>query len=132
MRRFELFEIHDHRWCPAILRNLFTDALQALFFESVHEPGRVSPLWCGFFMLSANALSWPRVANDRHCTGVVVVIESAVLHGEERPVQENIVARHRDESRRLQDKIKDSRSLAVIIVAKLDLHSQRLPLERAA
>lgn len=31
MRRFELFEIHDHRWCPAILRNLFTDALQAIW-----------------------------------------------------------------------------------------------------
>ncbi len=27
----ELFEIHDHRWCPAILRNLFTDALQAIW-----------------------------------------------------------------------------------------------------
>src|SRR4051794_32661589 len=31
MRRLELFEIHDHRLCPAILRNLFTDALQAIW-----------------------------------------------------------------------------------------------------
>jgi hypothetical protein len=31
MRRFELFEIHDHRCCPAVLRNLFTDALQAVW-----------------------------------------------------------------------------------------------------
>jgi hypothetical protein len=31
MRHLELFEIHDHRWCPTILRNLFTDALQAIW-----------------------------------------------------------------------------------------------------
>jgi len=31
MRHFELFEIHDHHWCPAVLRNLFTDALQAVW-----------------------------------------------------------------------------------------------------
>ncbi len=31
MRRLELFEIHDHRWCPAVLRNLCTDALQAVW-----------------------------------------------------------------------------------------------------
>ena len=33
MRRFELFEIHDHRWCPAVLRDLFTDALQAVWMR---------------------------------------------------------------------------------------------------
>jgi hypothetical protein len=47
MRRFELFEIHDHRWCPAILRNLFTDALQAIgmMFDSY----RMSKLQSTFY-----------------------------------------------------------------------------------
>ena len=31
MRRFELFEIHDHPWCPTLLRDLVTDALQAIW-----------------------------------------------------------------------------------------------------
>ncbi len=31
MRRYELFEIHDHPWCPTFLRDLFTDALQAIW-----------------------------------------------------------------------------------------------------
>lgn len=73
----------------------------------------------------------PPVANDRDRTGVVVVIESAVLHGEETPVQVNIIAGQRDKSRGVRDKIKDPRSLTVVLVAKLDLHSQRLPLKRA-
>src|ERR1700710_2565957 len=33
MHRFELFESHDHRWRPALLRNLFTDALQAIWMR---------------------------------------------------------------------------------------------------
>ena len=31
MRRYELFEIHDHPWCPTLLRDLFTEALQAIW-----------------------------------------------------------------------------------------------------
>ena len=31
MRRYQLFEIHDHPWCPTLLRDLFTDALQAIW-----------------------------------------------------------------------------------------------------
>jgi hypothetical protein len=31
MHRYELFEIHDHPWCPTFLRDLFTDALQAIW-----------------------------------------------------------------------------------------------------
>jgi hypothetical protein len=31
MRRYELFEIHDHPRCPTLLRDLFTDALQAIW-----------------------------------------------------------------------------------------------------
>ena len=31
MRRAELFEIHDHRWFPAFLRDMVTDGLQALW-----------------------------------------------------------------------------------------------------
>ncbi len=32
MRRTELPELHDHPWCPSFLRNLITDALQALWW----------------------------------------------------------------------------------------------------
>jgi hypothetical protein len=39
------------------------------------------------------------------------------------------VARNWDEGRVLQAKVKDFHSLAVIIAAKLNLHSQRLPFE---
>jgi hypothetical protein len=31
MRRYELFELHDHPWCPTLLRDLVTDALQAIW-----------------------------------------------------------------------------------------------------
>lgn len=38
-RRAELFEIHDHPWFPALLRDLVTDALQALWdFSSSYKP----------------------------------------------------------------------------------------------
>jgi len=77
-----------------------------------------------------NLLSGPPVADDRDRTGVVVVIESAIQHGEETSVKENIIAGQRDDSRGIRDKIKDPRSLTVVLVAKLDLHSQRLPLKR--
>ena len=78
-------------------------------------------------MLSAKALRAPLVTNDRDGTGVVVVVESAVLHCEETSVQENIIAGQRHKSRGVRDKIKDPRSLTVILVAKLDLHFQKLP-----
>jgi hypothetical protein len=38
---------------------------------------------------------------------------------------------HGDESGGVRGKFKDPRSLTVVLVAKLDLHTQRLPLERA-
>jgi hypothetical protein len=39
MRRSELFEIHDHRWFPAFLRDPVTDALQALWnFGDSYKP----------------------------------------------------------------------------------------------
>lgn len=39
MRRTELFEIHDHRWFPAFLRYLVTDALEALWnFGDSYKP----------------------------------------------------------------------------------------------
>ena len=39
MRHAELFEIHDHRWFPAFLRDLVTDALQALWdFSNSYRP----------------------------------------------------------------------------------------------
>jgi hypothetical protein len=39
MRRTELFEIHDHPWFPAFLRDLVTDALQALWdFSNSYKP----------------------------------------------------------------------------------------------
>ncbi len=39
MRRMELFEIHDQRWFPALLRDLVTDALQALWdFSNSYKP----------------------------------------------------------------------------------------------
>jgi hypothetical protein len=85
-------------------------SIVAAAHESVREPGRVSPLWRGFVLLSANVLSSPPVANDRDRTCVVVVIESALLHGEERPVQENIVTVHRT---RVEESDASSRILAV-------------------
>ena len=33
MRHLRLFEIHDHPWCPAVLRDLFTDSLQAIWIR---------------------------------------------------------------------------------------------------
>jgi hypothetical protein len=39
MGRTELFEIHDHPWFPAFLRDLVTDALQALWdFSNSYKP----------------------------------------------------------------------------------------------
>lgn len=39
MRRTELFEIHDHRWFPTFLRDMVTDALQALWnFSNSYKP----------------------------------------------------------------------------------------------
>src|SRR5260370_5492244 len=39
MRRTELFEIHDHTWFPAFLRDLVTDALQAFWdFSNSYKP----------------------------------------------------------------------------------------------
>ena len=39
MGRTELFEIHDHPWFPAPLRDLVTDALQALWsFSNLYQP----------------------------------------------------------------------------------------------
>ena len=76
--------------------------------------------------------SGPAVADDRDRASVVVVIEGAVLHGEERTVQENVVAGHRDESRGVRGKFEDPCSLTVVLVAKLNLHCQRLFLESAA
>ncbi len=39
MRRTELFEIHDHPCFPAFLRDLVTDALQALWgFSNSYKP----------------------------------------------------------------------------------------------
>jgi hypothetical protein len=76
-------------------------------------------------VLPANVLSGAAVANDRDRTDVVVVIEGAILHGEERAIQKDVVAGHRDEIREVRGKFKDPRGLTVVLVAKLDLHWQR-------
>jgi hypothetical protein len=56
MRRTDLVELHDHRWFPAFLRNLVTDALQVLWqFGNSYGP-ILSRLYRG---LTANSPTTP-------------------------------------------------------------------------
>jgi hypothetical protein len=47
MGRTELFEIHDHPWFPAFLRDLVTDALQTLWnFQQSVQAYSATPAGC--------------------------------------------------------------------------------------